>query len=162
MKGGSAILGMKWETEVCLCSLQSIQRHCHILFKYFQNGWHEESVQASHQQPMFITTLKNTKHGWVLTFNNMISKPNLSSLQGSFTSPDILLIRGHIFPARYSFQGTLLLCQKAEHQQYHSAPNKLLFTKPSKIFDNSCGLKASAVFYRARRTLKINLFPFTS
>ena len=89
------------------------------IFKWVVWGEHSGFLPAA----IIYYIIKNTKHGWVLTFNNMISKPNLSSLQGSFTSPDTIFIQGHVFPARYSFQGALLLYQKAKHQQCHSAPN---------------------------------------
>lgn len=144
-KGGSAIRGMEWEREICLCSLWSTQRHCCILFKSFSNwvAWGERSGFSPAANIYY--NVKNVKHGRVLALNKTIPEPNWSSLQGSLTSPDITLIQGHTFPARYSFQVTLLLYQKAETQEHQSVPNKLLFTKTSKIFDNSCGLFCSVL-----------------
>lgn len=137
---------MEWSgREICRCSLWSIQRHCYILFKLFSNwvAWGEHlgfSPAAN-----IYCNIKNVKHGWVLTLNKTIPEPNWSSLQGSLTLPDFTLIQGHTFPARHSSQVTLLLYQKAEIQEHHSVPNKLLFTKTSKIFDNSCGFFCSVL-----------------
>lgn len=116
--------------------------------------------EPSHQHPIFITTEKSVRHGWILTFNNMISEPNLPSWQGSFTSPDIVLTQGPIFPARYSFQVPLLLYQKAEQQQYHLALNKLLLTKKHpKYLTILVDSKLLQCFIEQGEPLKLIYFP---